>query len=61
MFLFLPIIDSLRVMIERQIKFNKPIFHTDRIHFHHKLLDKYNYKNNNIKFYIYNNSTCYLF
>ena len=53
MFLFLPIIDSLRVMIERQIKFNKPIFHTDRIHFHHKLLDKYNYKKTIILSFIF--------
>lgn len=43
LFLFLPVIDCLRVMFERQFIFNKPIFHTDKIHFHHKLLQKYSY------------------
>lgn len=38
-FLFLPIIDSLRLLIERQYK-NKPIFLPDQNHFHHLLLKK---------------------
>ena len=42
-FLFLPIIDSLRVIFERQIR-NKAIFLPDNRHLHHNLLEKYNYK-----------------
>ncbi len=44
LFLFLPIIDSLRVMFERQFIMNKPIFIADKLHFHHKLLKKYELK-----------------
>ena len=41
-FLFLPVIDTVRVIIDRQLK-NKKIFLPDKIHFHHKLLQKYKY------------------
>ena len=42
-FLFLPIIDSIRVIIERQIK-NKAIFLPDNSHLHHILLKKFKYR-----------------
>ena len=44
LFLFLPIIDSLRVVFERQFIFNKPIFLADKLHFHHKILKRYKLK-----------------
>lgn len=44
LFLFLPVIDALRVMFERQFINNKPIFYADKLHFHHKLLRRYKYK-----------------
>lgn len=44
LFLFLPVIDALRVMLERQFINNKPIFYADKLHFHHKLLRRYGYK-----------------
>ncbi len=42
-FLFLPIIDSARVIFDRQIK-NKAVFLPDNTHIHHNLLKKYNYR-----------------
>ena len=44
LFLFLPVIDALRVIFERQFINNKPIFYPDNLHLHHKLLKRYNYK-----------------
>lgn len=44
LFLFLPVIDALRVMLERQFLKNKPIFYADKLHLHHKILEKYNFK-----------------
>ena len=43
-FLFLPVVDAVRVILERQFK-NKKIFLPDKIHFHHILLKNYNYRN----------------
>ena len=43
-FLFLPIIDSFRVIIIRQIQ-NKAVFLPDKIHIHHYLLKKIKFKN----------------
>ena len=43
-FLFLPIIDSLRVIIIRQLQ-NKSVFLPDKIHIHHYLLKKLKFKN----------------
>ncbi len=42
-FLFLPTIDSIRVIIKRMIQ-NKEIFLPDNSHLHHRLLKKFNYK-----------------
>jgi|TARA_Y100000031_G_scaffold12139_1_gene12990 UDP-GlcNAc:undecaprenyl-phosphate GlcNAc-1-phosphate transferase len=42
-FLFLPIIDAIRVICQRQMK-NVSMFRPDKIHIHHILLDNYKYK-----------------
>ena len=44
LFLFLPVIDSLRVMFQRQFLENKQIFIADKLHFHHIIIKKRNQK-----------------